>query len=121
MDVAVLAGGGDGDLALEVEVILAADGDLAGGAARAWGRVSAATANRDWPTYCTRPSANSGSSPITGLTSFLPGMSAAQTTSTTPGAARTADRSIETSRAWARGLMAMKMCSRFEGSGRSSM
>ena len=38
-------------------------------------------------------STNTGSSPAIGLTSFLPGISAAVSTATTPGAARTASRS----------------------------
>jgi hypothetical protein len=64
-------------------------------AARALGRLSAATANSGWPMKLTTPSANIGSSPENGLMSFLPGTSSGVSTQTTPGAARTAARSID--------------------------
>ena len=55
---------------------------------------AAATANTAWPWNMTSRSTSSGSSAKTGAMSFLPGMSAAVSTATTPGAARTA-REIE--------------------------
>ena len=59
-------------------------------ARRASSRVRATTANSAWPWNMTSSSANSGSSANTGAMSFLPGMSGAVRTATTPGAARTA-------------------------------
>ena len=55
-----------------------------------------------------RPSANSGSSPAMGLTSFLPGTSSAVSTATTPGAARTAARSSAADARWARSPQARR-------------
>jgi hypothetical protein len=89
-------------------------------AARAAAIEVAATANRLWPTQTTSPSANSLSSWITGLTSFSPGMSWAVSTIMTPGEARTADRSIDTIRAWAFLLMPRWTWSMPAGSGMSS-
>ena len=65
-------------------------------ARRACSRVSAMTQKIGWPWNCTLPSASTGSScrPV-GEMSFSPGTSLAVSTSTTPGAARTADRSID--------------------------
>ena len=90
-------------------------------ARRAASRVVAATANSGWPTYSTRPAANSGSSwrPI-GLTSFSPGTSSAVNTATTPGAARTSDRSMDSTRACAFADRPRYTCSSPAGSGMSS-
>ena len=55
------------------------------------------------------------------LTSFLPGMSAAVSTATTPGAARTASRSTPSSCPLATGAPPTAMCSRPSGSRMSSM
>ena len=55
-------------------------------ARRAASREVATTANMGWPWKMTRSCANTGSSANAGEMSFLPGMSAAVTTATTPGA-----------------------------------
>ena len=77
-------------------------------ARRACGSVSAATANSAWPTNITLLVANTGSTwAWTGLMSFSPGMSAAVSAATMPGAVRTLSTSRLFSRAWARWLCAM--------------
>jgi hypothetical protein len=102
-DVAILHRQDERDLALEVEMILAADREAAGEAARAAAMVSAATANSTWPWNLISSTAKTGSSPApTGLASLVPGMSAAVSTATTPGAWRTAETSSLISRARAR-------------------
>ncbi len=52
--------------------------------------------NIGWPTYCTTPSASTGSSWMIGPQSLAPGMSSAVKTATTPGVARTAPNDIDT-------------------------
>ena len=47
--------------------VLVVDDRQRRGGARLRRSVSAATANSDWPQYCTSPSANIGSSPANGL------------------------------------------------------
>jgi hypothetical protein len=61
-------------------------------ARRAWSRVRATTAKSVCPWNITSWSTNKGSSAKTGATSFLPGISAAVRTTTTPGAPRTASK-----------------------------
>ncbi len=83
--------------------------------------VVAATANIEWPTYCTSRSAKIGSSLSTPPTSLTPGTSSAVTTATTPGARRTGSRFIDRMRAWARLVVPMAACSVPRGSGMSSV
>ena len=80
----------------------------------------AATRKIACPTHSTSPSARSWSSCATGPTLLSPGMSAAVKTCATPGAARTADRSIARMRAWAWLLWPKARWSMSAGSGRSS-
>ena len=147
--VAVLAGDGERDLAFEIEMLLAADAELAGDLPSARGSISSAGSprlegvvgqhrgrrrparrrrrspasparSRSWraarrgapgrgsrrpPRRAPgrRTSPRSARSPDRrrcsfGLTSFLPGMSAAVSTATTPGALRTASRSSAVTR-----------------------
>ena len=81
----------------------------------------AATAKIDWPWYSTKPSAKMGSPMKAGPTSLTPGTSLAVMTATTPCEATTAERSIAMILAWACGLRPRTQCSRFAGSGMSSM
>src|SRR5918993_1007736 len=67
-------------------------------ARRAISRSVATTAKSAWPRKLMSWSTKSGSSPKAGDTSFLPGMSDAVRTTTTPGTARTAETSREISR-----------------------
>ena len=83
--------------------------------------LSAITANSTWPWNSTMSRANTGSSPAPiGDTSLAPGMSAAVSTSTTPGAARTLARSMLRTRAWARAERPGAAWSVPAGSGMSS-
>src|SRR5918993_630465 len=72
-------------------------------ARRAISRSVATTAKSAWPRKLMSWSTKSGSSPKAGDTSFLPGMSDAVRTTTTPGTARTAETSREISRPRASG------------------
>src|ERR1043166_6618378 len=90
-------------------------------ARRAASRVVAATANTTWPWNSMRSATNTGSSCSTGPTSFAPGMSAAVSTATTPGAARTAERSTPNSCPAATGAPPTARCSSPSGSRMSSM
>src|SRR5271166_2493862 len=162
------AGNGEGDLAFEIEMFLAADREPAfeamvrpsdgGGrvarpkaqsswtrapvfsassivtegtpssmpivarraARRASSRVRATTANNAWPWNRISASANRGSSANEGAMSFLPGMSAALSTATTPAAARTGARSRLFSRPQALSAMPIATCSAPSGSRMSS-
>jgi hypothetical protein len=83
--------------------------------------LSAITANRTWPWNSTTSRANTGSSPAPiGDTSLAPGMSAAVSTNTTPGAVRTLARSMLRTRACARAEKPGAACSVPAGSGMSS-
>ncbi len=65
-------------------------------ARRASSRVSAMTQKIGWPWNSTLPSASTGSSSMPeGETSLTPGTSSCVSTATTPGAARTAERSTD--------------------------
>src|ERR1044072_3033564 len=90
-------------------------------ARRASPRVRATTANTTWPWNSICPDTNTGSSPAIALTSFLPGISAAVSTATTPGAARTASRSTPSNCPLATGAPPTAMCSRPSGSRMSSV